>query len=349
MVNKADVGRPAGARPAAPARAAQRRGLGAHRRRASTSCAPLIDRELPRPDGRGRRAACPTTAATWSSRVHDDGEVLERGAPGRRHLAPRPGRPGAGRRARAVRRGALRRPGELGVTNRAQEFSYARVHPGPAPDDEISMPSTSWGRLAVPAPVLALLGCSRPRWSRPRAAGARSGAVGRRRGRTRLAVAAALGLGSLLRRALGVTGQAGCRGCCWPAPSPARAPGPSSVEPPRTRPARSGCTWSSPASSAWPLAAAGPHISRRGLVAAGHSTPPLPASRSPSRPPSWSLPDGGRAPRQRARSSCTRSPTSLLATLAVAVLARSRHAGGLAVAPCVALTLGAHRAGRRRT
>ena len=82
-----------------------------------------------------------------------------------------------------------------------------------------------------------------------------------------------------------------------------------------------------------------PHITRRGLVRLGTDAAAagfafaIPAAE-------LVLPEGGRA---LGSVGGLLHPVAdvLLATLAVAVLARSRHQGGLAVAPCVAMTLGA--------
>src|SRR6476659_1333616 len=146
------------------------------------------------------------------------------------------------------------------------------------------MPSTSWGRLAVPTPVLALLGM------------------------LAAALVAAFSLPLLGRgewadgvaeTSIAVTGAVGL--ALWLLPSP--------------------------------------HITRRGLVRLGTDAAAagfafaIPAAE-------LVLPEGGRALGGVAG---LLHPVAdvLLATLALAVLARSRHKGGLAVAPCVAMTLGA--------
>ena len=90
-------GRPDGARPpaAAPSRTASSSRPGPAR--ASTSCWPPIERDLPRPqvEVRGPRPVRPR--ATWSSRAHRDRDRAVRGAHRRRHAAARAGRRAARR------------------------------------------------------------------------------------------------------------------------------------------------------------------------------------------------------------------------------------------------------------
>ncbi len=204
------------------------------------------------------------------------------------------------------------------------------------------MPSTSWGRLAVPAPVLALLAVltvalvavfvlpvlGRGTWA--------DGVA-----ETALAVAAALGLVSLLRRAFGVNGRARLPWLLMAGTVAGQGVWAVLVEPPvhSTRAIGMHLVVTGVVGLAlWLLPS--PHITRRGLVrlatdaaAAGFAFA-IPAAE-------LVLPEGGRAFGSVGGRACTRLPTSLLATLAVAVLARSRHQGGLAVAPRVAMTLGA--------
>ena len=301
-------GRPAGARPAAPAARSTASWSRPAPGRACAELLALIDRELPRPSVevdvlvpvRPGRPGLPGARRRRGARA---------GAPGRRHLGARPGHPGAGRRARAVRRERCA-DRVNSVTNRAKISPTARVHPGRAPDEEISMPSTSWGRLAVPAPVLALLGVlaaalvvvfslpvlGRGEWA--------DGVA-----ETSLAVAAALGLGSLLRRAFGVN---------RPGPAAVAADGGHRRRPGRLGGLRRAARALDPLARDAPgrhrrrrpgaLAAAEPahHPARPGP--AGRPTLPLRGSRSRSPPPSWCCPRVA-APSAAWAASCTRSPT----------------------------------------
>ena len=203
------------------------------------------------------------------------------------------------------------------------------------------MPSTSWGRLAVPAPVLALLGMlaaalvvvfalpvlGRGEWA--------DGVA-----ETSLAVAAVLGLGTLLRRAFGVNGRARLPWLLMAGTVAGLGVWSVVVEPPvhSTRSLGMHLVVTGVVGLAlWLLPS--PHLTRRGLVrlatdaaAAGFAFA-VPAAE-------LVLPEGGRT---FGSVGGLLHPVAdvLLATLAVAVLARSRHPGGLAVAPCVAMTLGA--------
>ena len=203
------------------------------------------------------------------------------------------------------------------------------------------MPSTSWGRLAVPAPVLALLAVltaalvavfmlpvlGRGTWA--------DGVA-----ETALAVAAALGLVSLLRRAFGVNGRARLPWLLMAGTVAGQGVWAVLVEPPAHSARAVGMhllVTGVVGLALWLLPSA--HITRRGLVrlatdaaAAGFAFA-IPAAE-------LLLPDGGRA---FGSVGGVLHPVAdvLLATLAVAVLARSRHQGGLAVAPCVAMTMGA--------
>jgi PAS domain S-box-containing protein len=203
------------------------------------------------------------------------------------------------------------------------------------------MPSTSWGRLAVPAPVLALLAVltaalvavfmlavlGRGTWA--------DGVA-----ETALAVAAALGLVSLLRRAFAVNGRARLPWLLMAGTVAGQGVWAVLVEPPVNSARAVGMhlvVTGVVGLALWLLPS--PHLTRRGLVrlvtdaaAAGFAFV-IPAAQ-------LVLPDGGRA---FGSVGIVLHPVAdvLLATIAVAVLARSRHEGGLAVAPCVAMTLGA--------
>ncbi|MDQ1599333.1 MAG: hypothetical protein QOD68_807 [Actinomycetota bacterium] len=203
------------------------------------------------------------------------------------------------------------------------------------------MPSTSWGRLAVPAPVLALLAVltaalvavfmlavlGRGTWA--------DGVA-----ETALAVAAALGLVSLLRQALAVNGRARLPWLLMAGTVAGQGVWAVLVEPPVNSARAVGMhlvVTGVVGLALWLLPS--PHLTRRGLVrlvtdaaAAGFAFV-IPAAQ-------LVLPDGGRA---FGSVGIVLHPVAdvLLATIAVAVLARSRHEGGLAVAPCVAMTLGA--------
>ena len=89
-------GRPDGARPAAGPRAARRRGLGPHRRRASTTCSRRSRRELPRPSVEVD-VLLPYSRGDLVSKIHEQGEVLTLEHIDDRIAGPGPGQPEPGR------------------------------------------------------------------------------------------------------------------------------------------------------------------------------------------------------------------------------------------------------------
>jgi diguanylate cyclase (GGDEF)-like protein/PAS domain S-box-containing protein len=203
------------------------------------------------------------------------------------------------------------------------------------------MPSSSWGRLAVPVPVVALLAVFAAAvvavFTLP-VLGEGDWADGL--AESTLAAAATLAVLSLVRRAAGVVGQARLPWLLMAAVIAGQGAWAVLIEPPVHSTSAIGShvlVTAVVGAALWLLPS--PHTTRRGLVrtatdaaAAGFAFA-VPAAE-------LVLPGGGPA---LGVPTLVLHPVVdvLLATVAVAVLARSRHQGGLAIAPCLAMTLGA--------
>ena len=103
VINKADAADPIELEGLRLAEPDVGRGLGPHRRRASTSCSPSSSRRLPRRDARGRPSCCPTTAGTWSPARTARARCWPSGTARTAPSCTRQGPARPGRRARPVR------------------------------------------------------------------------------------------------------------------------------------------------------------------------------------------------------------------------------------------------------